>query len=70
MKNFIVWVAVNKNGFVVMFLNDEPIKNENTGKWEGNYYANSLLYKDIINLVEKSNITWDCDPFSLQITRN
>lgn len=68
MKELIVWVAVNKNGFISMFLGEEPKRNIETGKWEGIFYVNSLLYKDIIKLVEKSNITWACDPFNLQIS--
>lgn len=67
MDEKIIWIAVNKNGVIVMFIDDEPIKNEKTGKWEGKYFVNSLLYKDICELVKKSNITWDCEAFSLQI---
>lgn len=64
-----VWVAVNKNGDVLMFT-DEPTRNNDTGKWESaNPYINSLIQKDFDTLMKKSNVTWEAEPnmFTLSV---
>ena len=49
--------------------NDEPVKNESTGKWEGKFlYANSELYKEFKKLIKESNINWINEPIVLDIT--
>lgn len=61
-KTIQVWFAVNKNGFVGMFL-DEPTRNENTGKWDSDhYFVNSLIYPQICEIVEKAKMTWEAEP--------
>lgn len=67
MKNQSIWVAVNKNKFVVMFI-ERPKRNNYTGKWEGKYYCNSIAYSQLKDLVEHAELTWqhDPEPFNLQ----
>ena len=61
-KTIQVWFAVNKNGFIGMFL-DKPTKNEITGKWDSNHcFVNSLVYPQICSLVEKAGMNWDSEP--------
>ena len=55
------WAAVNKNGFISLFT-DQPQRNTDTGKWEGNLYLNSVIYKMIVDLFEKANFSWMNDP--------
>lgn len=65
----IIWVAMNKNGSVRMFL-DEPIRNRTTGRWESKRpFVNSKLYEDIIKIIEHSSVTWESEPnfFEIQI---
>lgn len=52
------WAAVNKSGFVVLFT-DEPKRNEETGKWEGNLYVNSVVYAAIKDIFEKASWNWE-----------
>ena len=66
--NNLVFITVNKNGFMSIW-NDEPVKNESTGKWEGKFlYANSELYKEFKKLIKESNINWINEPIVLDIT--
>ena len=61
-KTIQVWFAVNKNGFVGMWL-DKPERNEDIGKWESNHcFVNSLIYPQICQLVEKAKMDWESDP--------
>ena len=55
------WAAVNKNGFLLLFTN-EPTRNDNTGKWEGELYVNSAIHKMLGPLVEQANMSWENDP--------
>lgn len=61
MKNRKCWIAVNKSGFINMFVN-EPKRNEETGKWEGEFYLDSVIYKMIAEVVKTANMNWDDDP--------
>ena len=51
------WVAVNKNGFICMFVN-EPTRNLELGKWEGEIYLDSLIYKTISSVI-CAKMTWE-----------
>lgn len=65
-----VWFAVNKNGYLGMWL-DEPTRNEETGKWEGKQpFINSVIYEGIKKLVEKSKMNWQSDAEALTIQIN
>lgn len=67
-KNLTIWFAVNKSGFVVLYLN-EPKRNTETGKWESDSpFVNSVLYKQIVELVNKAGITWNDDPNCVAIS--
>lgn len=61
------WIAVNKNGFICTFT-DQPIRNEETGKWNGNYYVDSIIYKIIKDLVIKSKMNWNNEPEFFEFT--
>ena len=53
-----VWAGVNKNGFLVLFTK-EPKRNVAAGKWEGEMYINSAIYKMLTNLVEQAKMSWE-----------
>ena len=55
------WVAVNKNGFIVLFTK-EPKRNIEAGKWEGNLYADSVIYNIMKDIVKKGKMTWESEP--------
>ena len=62
-----VWFAVNKNGFVGLY-SDEPKRNKDIGKWESKLpFINSVIYEQIIDLVQKTSMTWDKEPECIQI---
>lgn len=62
-----IYLAVNKNGDVRMFT-DEPKRNEATGKWESKHpFVNSVLYKEFVELVSKTNINWEHEPENFQL---
>jgi len=65
-KTLTVWFAVNKNGFVNMFLNT-PVRNKESGVWTSNhYFINSEIYPQICTLVEKAKMNWDSEPEVIQ----
>lgn len=68
MKNLTIWVAVNKNSFVNLFIN-EPQRNNDTCKWVGDFFINSLLYNQFKDMVEKSNMNWlnEPEPFTINL---
>ena len=67
MKSITVWFAVNKNGKVRMFL-DNPTKNVNLGIWESNNpYVNSVLYKDICQIVQQAKMNFENNPEVIEI---
>lgn len=55
------WAGVNKNGFLCLF-SEQPKRNINTGKWEGLFYVNSVIYKIIKDLFDKVNFNWEREP--------
>lgn len=63
----IIWFCVNRNGKVKMFL-DEPIKNEKLGIYEGKSpYVNTLIYKDMCEVVKQAKMSFDTDPQAIEI---
>lgn len=61
-KEFMVWFCVNKDGFICMFA-DEPKRNTETKKWDSKFpFVNSILYDQIIKIVENAKMTWENDP--------
>ncbi len=63
-----IWFAVNKNGFVGLYL-DKPVRNKLTKKWESKYpFINSIIYNEIVDLVEKAKYTWENEPECITIT--
>jgi hypothetical protein len=59
-KSIKCWACINKNGFLVLFT-QEPKRNVETGKWEGEFYLNSVIYKIIKDLFENTVRTWEND---------
>lgn len=59
-KSIKCWAGINKNGFLVLFT-QEPKRNVETGKWEGEFYLNSVIYKIIKDLFENTVRTWEND---------
>ena len=55
-----IWAAINKNGFLVL-TTDKPNKNMKSGKWEGNYYINSIIYNMVKDLFSKTDFNWQSD---------
>ena len=60
-KSIKVWIASNRNGFLVLF-KDKPTRNESTGKWEGTMYSNSVIYKMVKDLMDKVSYNWFNEP--------
>lgn len=66
-KSVTVWFAVNKGGFVGMYA-EEPTRNEETGKWDSKFpFVNSIVYDQIVTLVEKSGFNWESEPQCLTL---
>ena len=67
-KVLTIWFAVNKNGFINMFLNP-PTRNKECGMWVSNhYFINSIIYPQICTLVQKAKMTWDSEPEVIQFS--
>lgn len=60
-KTIKVWVGMNKNGFLVIF-SDKPVRDKESGKWLGTMYANSVIYKMVKELLEKTSYSWNNEP--------
>jgi hypothetical protein len=66
-KSVAIWFAVNKNGNVRMFL-DNPTKNVQLGIWESKRpYVNSILYKDICQIVQQARMNFENNPEVIEI---
>lgn len=59
MENLTIWIAISKGGQVLLF-NDEPVKQNDS--WTGSYYVNSAVYENVLNLVAKTNMTFNNEP--------
>jgi len=61
-KTITVYVSVNKNGSIA--LNSlEPTRDESRGIWISKMpFCNSIAYNQLVNLIEKSSMTWNNDP--------
>ena len=66
-KSMTVWFAINKSGFVSLFA-EEPKRNEETGKWDSKFpFVNSLVYDQVVALVEKAGLKWESEPECINI---
>lgn len=54
-----LYIAVSKRGLLMMFL-DKPVRQGNT--WVGRYYINSIVQKEIEEMIEGCNFTFDREP--------
>ena len=68
-KSITIWVGVNKNGKISMHT-AEPKRNDDTGRWVSNSpFINSVLYKNLSDVFEKSPMNWEtpCEVFQINI---
>lgn len=57
-----VWFAVNRDGFVGMYM-EKPIRNEETGHWDSKFpFVNPQAYQIIEKITEQAKMTWENDP--------
>lgn len=64
-----VWFAVNRDGFLGLYL-EEPKRDDTTGKWVSDKpFLNTVLYRQVKDMVDKSKFTWSMDPecFAIQL---
>ena len=67
-KSAVVWFGVNRNSQIQMFLDEEPKKNNITGKYEGSHpFVNSLLYDDLKKIVQQTKMTFDSEVQCLEV---
>ncbi len=67
-KQLTVWAAINKNGSLSLHT-VEPIRNENTGVWVSESpFVNSVLYKDLSSMIEKTPMNWESNPQPFQFS--
>ena len=57
-------IAVSKSGLLMMFL-DKPVRQGNT--WTGRYYVNSVVQKEIEEIIKDCDFTFDREPEYLEI---
>lgn len=68
LKSARVWFGVNKKNNIQMFLDEEPIKNKELGRYEGkNPFVNSLFYDDLKKIVQNSKLTFESEPQCIEI---
>lgn len=61
-KTITVYVGVNKNGSIALH-SLEPTRDESRGIWISKMpFCNSIAYNQLVNLIEKSSMTWNNDP--------
>lgn len=67
-RQLTVWAAINKNGSLSLHT-EEPIRNEDTGIWVSKSpFINSVLYKDLSNMIEKTPMNWESNPQPFQLS--
>lgn len=57
-------IAVSKSGLLMMFL-DKPVRKCNT--WVGTYYVNSIAQKEIEEIIQNCNFTFEREPEYLEM---
>ena len=68
MKSAIVWFGVNKKNDIQMFLDEEPTKNKELGRYEGKSpFINSLFYEDLKKIAQGAHMTFDSEPQCIEI---
>lgn len=68
MKSARVWFGVNKNNDIQMFLDEEPKKNRELGKYEGkNPFVNSVFYEELKKIVENVKMNFESEPQCIEI---
>lgn len=66
----IIFIGVNKSGSASLHA-VEPSRNEQTGKWESyRPYVNSIIQKNMNDMIRHSNMTWAMDPEFIEININ
>ena len=59
-----LYIAVSKSGLLMMFL-DKPVRQGNT--WAGRYYVNSIVQKEIEEIIKNCDFTFDREPEYLEM---
>lgn len=54
-----IYIAVNKDNKPFMFV-DEPTRTETS--WKGNFYVNSVIYAQVVEMVKMSGMTHTSEP--------
>lgn len=54
-----IYIAVNKDNKPFMFV-DEPTRTETS--WKGNFYVNSVIYAQVVEMVKMSGMTHASEP--------
>lgn len=59
-----LYIAVSKSRLLMMFL-DKPVRQGNT--WVGRYYVNSVVQKEIEEIIKNCDFTFDREPEYLEM---
>ena len=59
-----LYISVSKSGLLMMFL-DKPVRQGNT--WTGRYYVNSIVQKEIEEIIKDCDFTFDREPEYLEM---
>jgi hypothetical protein len=59
-----IYIAVNKKKTPFMFL-DEPTRTDDS--WTGQWFCNSVIYRQICDMVKGSQMSWESGPEVIQL---
>ena len=65
-KRLIIWFGINKNRKVRMFL-EEPTRDKNLNIWVGKNFCNSVIQRQLEEMVKGTTLSWDDDPQVIQL---
>ena len=66
-KTLIIWFGINKNNKVRMFL-EEPTRDNDLKIWVGKNFCNSVIQKQLENMVKGSSLSWESDAQVIQLS--
>lgn len=65
-----IFIGVNKNGSVSIHT-IEPVRDNDKGIWISSHpYINSVVQKNIDNMIKHSSMTWAMEPEIIEIDMN
>ena len=65
-KRLIIWFGINKNRKVRMFL-EEPTRDNDLNIWVGKNFCNSVIQRQLEEMVKGTTLSWDDDPQVIQL---